>query len=43
VKLTEDVNIINRNVRARTRTGSIVVAGTTIPIEQEGGCPLCPQ
>lgn len=43
VKLTANVNAnINKPVKAPKRTGSIVVAGKTITIEQQGGCALCP-
>jgi hypothetical protein len=42
VKLTPNVNTDPIHpVTAPKRTGSIVVAGKTVTIEQLGGCPLC--
>jgi hypothetical protein len=42
VKLTPNVNSSSIHpVPAPKRTGSIVVAGKTVTIEQRGGCPLC--
>jgi astacin len=42
VSLSPNMNTnINKPVSAPKRTGTIVVAGKTITIEQQGGCALC--
>jgi hypothetical protein len=44
VKLASNYNTnIDKPVSAAKRTGSIVVAGKSVAIEQAGGCILCPE